>query len=116
MTNELEMLEELEDQFMKDINHKIMDILSIKFSNQISKIIKFKISDMIQYHLNETIWLDQMKENLNHFITEYTHSLNIEKNTLNKRMDSIEQTLLNFIQCLENGGIQTNRLTKMEIE
>lgn len=101
MKSQNEMMAELEKELMKHINQKIMDILRIKFSNQISSIVQIEIKDIIQYHLNETIWLDEMKQNLNSYIEDYTKNLEEQKKILNKRMDYIEQRLLDLMMIME---------------
>lgn len=99
------MMLELETELMKNINHCIMDLLSVKFGNQISKITEREIRGMIQHHLNETIWLDRMKENLNSFIFNYTKELESQKESLNMRMDHIEQQILNCMKVMEMSGL-----------
>lgn len=101
MKSKENLMKDLEKELLNKINRCILDLVSVKFGSQISEFTKMQISDMVQYHLNECPWLEQMKENLNSFILEYTKSLQEEKSQLNIRMDHIEQQLLNLMGIME---------------
>lgn len=101
MKNHIDQLEYLEKEFMKDINKSVLNLLSIKFSQKVSEIAKCQITHIIQNRIEETIWIDELKDNLNNFIHDYTESLVEQSRQLNIRMDFIEQRLLDFMRKVE---------------
>ncbi len=94
-------LKELTNKFDEDINYAVLNLLSVKFSEQISHIVKYSIKDTISYHINETMWIEEIKANLRTWITDYQKELNEQSKQLNARMDFIEQRLLDFMQKIE---------------
>src|SRR5271170_1627256 len=101
MKNHLDQLTYLEKEFMSDINKSVLNLLSVKFSQQVSEIAKCQIKDIIQNRIEETIWVNELKDNLNKCIIEYTQSLVEQSKQLNSRMDFIEQRLLDFMTKIE---------------
>ena len=101
MKNHLDQLAYLEKEFMEDVNKSVMNLLSIKFSQKISEIAKCQITAIIQNRIEETIWVDELKANLNKCIREYTESLVEQSRQLNSRMDFLEQRLLDFMNKIE---------------
>ena len=102
MKNHISQLDMLEKEFMKDINKSVMNLLSIKFSQKISEIAKCQITAIIQNRIEETIWIDELKANLNKYIQEYTGSLVEQSRQINIRMDFIEQRMLDMLRRMDS--------------
>ena len=102
MKNHISQLDMLEKEFMEDINKSVMNLLSIKFSQKISEIAKCQITAIIQNRIEETIWIDELKANLNKYIQEYTGSLVEQSRQLNIRMDFIEQRMLDMLRRMDS--------------
>ena len=102
MKKHIEQLNELEEIFNEKLNSTILDLLSIKFSKQISQIVKCQIKAIIQDRIDQTIWINELKDNLNTVIFEYTKDLQEEKKQLNARMDFIEQRMLDILQRMDS--------------
>lgn len=101
MKNHIDQLAYLEKEFMEEINNSVMNLLSVKFSQKVSEIAKCQITAIIQNRIEETIWVNELKDNLNKCIIEYTQSLVEQSRQLNSRMDFIEQRLLDFMSKIE---------------
>ncbi|SRR5258705_7889236 len=101
MKNHMDQLVYLEKEFMEEINNSVMNLLSVKFSQKVSEIAKCQITEIIQNRIEETIWVNELKDNLNKCIIEYTESLVEQSRQLNSRMDFIEQRLLDFMSKIE---------------
>lgn len=102
MKDSVSMLAELENTLMRDINKLIFDIIGIKMQKQISEITRLCMKDIVQYHINETIWIDQIKENIKNWILEYQMDMAEQSKQLNVRMDFIEQR---FIEMMRKLGV-----------
>jgi hypothetical protein len=102
MKNHISQLDMLEKEFMEDINKSVMNLLSIKFSQKISEIAKCQITAIIQNRIEETIWIDELKANLNKYIQEYTGSLVEQSRQINIRMDFIEQRMLDMLRRMDS--------------
>ena len=101
MKDSVSLVEELEKTLMTNISNLIFDILGVKFQKQISEITRIEMKDIIQYHINETVWIDQIKENLRSWIIEYQRELTDQSKQLNMRMDFLEQRFLDFMRKIE---------------
>ena len=101
MKNHISQLDMLEKQFMEDINTSVLNLLSIKYSQKVSEIAKCQISHIIQNRLDETIWINELKDNLNKLIIEYGSQLQEEKKQLNIRMDFLEQRMLDMLRRMD---------------
>lgn len=101
MKTHLSQIDELENQIMTSINKDIMNLVSIKYSQQISEIVKFQIKPIIQDRIDGIIWINELKDNLSLFIRQYQQELNEEKKRLNLRMDFLEQRFLDFYRKVE---------------
>jgi hypothetical protein len=101
MKSYTEQLKELEEVFIQDINKSILNLISVKFSKNISEIAKVQIREIIQDAINETIWIDEIKENISTWVKSYIESIEHEKHQLGNRMDFLEQRLLDFMHKIE---------------
>jgi hypothetical protein len=102
MKNHISQLDMLEKQFMEDINTSVLNLLSIKYSQKVSEIAKCQISHIIQNRIDETIWVNELKDNLNKLIIEYGSQLQEEKKQLNIRMDFLEQRMLDMLRRMDS--------------
>jgi hypothetical protein len=102
MKNHISQLDMLEKQFMEDINTSVLNLLSIKYSQKVSEIAKCQISHIIQNRIDETIWINELKDNLNKLIIEYGSQLQEEKKQLNIRMDFLEQRMLDMLRRMDS--------------
>jgi hypothetical protein len=102
MKNHISQLDMLEKQFMEDINTSVLNLLSIKYSQKVSEIAKCQISHIIQNRLDETIWINELKDNLNKLIIEYGSQLQEEKKQLNIRMDFLELRMLDMLRRMDS--------------
>jgi len=87
---------------MEDINTSVLNLLSIKYSQKVSEIAKCQISHIIQNRLDETIWINELKDNLNKLIIEYGSQLQEEKKQLNIRMDFLELRMLDMLRRMDS--------------
>ena len=102
MKNHISQLDILEKEFMENINQSVLNLLSVKFSQKVSEIAKCQITHIIQNRIDETIWINELKDNLNRLINEYAAQLQEEKKQLNLRMDFLEQRMLDILRRLED--------------
>lgn len=101
MKTAIEMTKELEQTLMNNLSSLIHDILAIKFQKKISEITKIEMTDIIQYHINDTIWIDQIKNNIKDWILEYQMDMAEQSKQLNIRMDFLEQRFMDFYRKVE---------------
>ncbi len=101
MKSHIDQLEEMEKHFMEEVNRTVLDLLSIKFSQKISEIAKVQICHIIQNHIDGTIWINELKDNLRSYISNYTKELNEQSKQLNIRMDFLEQRMLDMVRIMD---------------
>jgi hypothetical protein len=102
MKNHLTQLDILEKEFMENINQSVLNLLSVKFFQKVSEIAKCQITHIIQNRIDETIWINELKANLNKLIREYGSQLQEEKKQLNLRMDFLEQRMLDMLRRMDS--------------
>jgi hypothetical protein len=102
MKNHISQLDILEKEFMENINQSVLNLLSVKFSQKVSEIAKCQITHIIQNRIDETIWINELKDNLNRLINEYAAQLQEEKKQLNLRMDFLEQRMLDILRRMDS--------------
>lgn len=102
MKNNISQLDMLKKQFMENINQSVLNLLSVKFSQKVSEIAKCQITHIIQNKIDETIWIDELKDNLNKLIIEYGSQLQKEKKQLNLRMDFLKQKMLDMPRRMDS--------------
>jgi hypothetical protein len=102
MKNHISQLDILEKEFMENINQSVLNLLSVKFSQKVSEIAKCQITHIIQNRIDETIWINELKNNLNRLINEYAAQLQEEKKQLNLRMDFLEQRMLDILRRMDS--------------
>jgi hypothetical protein len=102
MKNHMSQLDILEKEFMENINQSVLNLLSVKFSQKVSEIAKCQITHIIQNRIDETIWINELKDNLNRLINEYAAQLQEEKKQLNLRMDFLEQRMLDILRRMDS--------------
>lgn len=92
-----EQINELEEQFIKNINQNILDLLSVKYTKSISQIAKWEIKPIILEIFSENnFWSREIKEALYNYFKEDARELAEQRAQLNIRMDIIEQRFLDL--------------------
>lgn len=92
-----EQINELEEQFIKNINQNILDLLSVKYAKSVSQIAKWEIRPIILEIFSENnFWSREIKEALYNYFKEDARELAEQRAQLNIRMDIIEQRFLDL--------------------
>lgn len=101
MKNYSDQIQELELSLLEDVERSIMSLVSIKFNKQIKGIVKISIKDVIKDAIDETIWIneikDRVKKDIHEYIYDYKKLFDEERKQLNIRMDFIEKRFIDLL-------------------
>ena len=89
--------------------NKLEDELREEAIVNICSKIKVKVKNDINEAISTSDYGLELKEEINKWFNEQMQNLAQETSPILLRMDSIEQTFLNFIQYFENGGVRLGR-------